>query len=46
MGHEEHFALVLDHRPTALEDSSVMEASTTEVDDVLRLEDRYGRVTA
>jgi mannose-6-phosphate isomerase len=32
------------HRMTALEDAIVMEASTTELDDVIRLEDRYGRV--
>lgn len=33
------------HRMTALEDTIVMEASTTELDDVIRLEDRYGRGT-
>ena len=32
------------HRLTALEDSVILEASTTELDDVVRLEDRYGRV--
>jgi mannose-6-phosphate isomerase-like protein (cupin superfamily) len=31
------------HRMTALEDSDLMEVSTPEVDDVVRLEDRYGR---
>jgi mannose-6-phosphate isomerase-like protein (cupin superfamily) len=31
------------HRVTALVDSVVLEASTTELDDVVRLEDRYGR---
>ncbi len=31
------------HRMTALYDSVLLEASTTEVDDVVRLEDRYGR---
>jgi mannose-6-phosphate isomerase len=31
------------HRMTALEDSVVLEASTTQLDDVVRLEDRYGR---
>lgn len=31
------------HRFTAIEDSDVFEASTTELDDVVRLEDRYGR---
>jgi mannose-6-phosphate isomerase-like protein (cupin superfamily) len=32
------------HRMTALEDTVILEASTTELDDVVRLEDRYGRV--
>ena len=31
------------HRMTALEDSDVLEASTPELDDVVRVEDRYGR---
>ncbi len=31
------------HRMTALEDTVVLEASTTELDDVVRLEDRYDR---
>ena len=31
------------HRLTALEDTVVLEASTTELDDVVRLDDRYGR---
>ncbi len=31
------------HRMTALEDSDLFEVSTPEVDDVVRLEDRYGR---
>jgi mannose-6-phosphate isomerase len=31
------------HRLTALEDSDVFEVSTPELDDVVRLEDRYGR---
>jgi mannose-6-phosphate isomerase len=31
------------HRVTALDDSVLLEASTTEVADVVRLEDRYGR---
>lgn len=31
------------HRMTALEDSDVIEVSTPELDDVVRLEDRYGR---
>lgn len=33
------------HRMTALEDTIVLEASTTELDDVVRLGDRYGRQT-
>jgi mannose-6-phosphate isomerase-like protein (cupin superfamily) len=33
----------LRHRMTALEDSDLLEASTPELDDVVRLEDRYGR---
>ena len=32
------------HRMTAVEDTVVLEASTTELADVVRLEDRYGRV--
>jgi mannose-6-phosphate isomerase-like protein (cupin superfamily) len=32
------------HRMTALEDSEILEVSTTELDDVVRLEDRYDRV--
>jgi len=31
------------HRMLALEDCDVLEASTPELDDVVRLEDRYGR---
>ena len=31
------------HRITALVDTVVLEASTTELDDVVRLDDRYGR---
>ena len=31
------------HRMTALEDTDVFEVSTPELDDVVRLEDRYGR---
>jgi mannose-6-phosphate isomerase len=33
------------HRMTALEDSDIFEVSTPETDDVVRLEDRYGRTT-
>jgi mannose-6-phosphate isomerase len=31
------------HRMTAIEDCDVLEVSTPEIDDVVRLEDRYGR---
>ena len=31
------------HRMTAVEDSDILEASTPELHDVVRLEDRYGR---
>jgi mannose-6-phosphate isomerase len=31
------------HRFTAVEDSDIYEVSTPEIDDVVRLEDRYGR---
>ena len=31
------------HRVTALEDTTIIEASTPQLDDVVRLEDRYGR---
>ncbi len=32
------------HRMTAIEDCDVFEVSTPEVDDIVRLEDKYGRV--
>lgn len=32
------------HRLTAVEDTDIFEVSTPELDDVVRLEDRYGRV--
>ena len=31
------------HRMIALEDTDIIEVSTTELDDVVRLDDRYGR---
>jgi mannose-6-phosphate isomerase len=31
------------HRMTGLEDCDLVEVSTPEIDDVVRLEDRYGR---
>jgi quercetin dioxygenase-like cupin family protein len=33
------------HRMEAIEDSVILEVSTPELDDVIRLEDRYGRST-
>ena len=38
-----HIAPGLRHRMIALEDTDLVEVSTTELDDVVRLEDRYGR---
>src|SRR4029077_180268 len=35
----------LRHRMTAMEDTDVLEVSTSELDDVVRLEDRYGRTS-
>ncbi len=32
------------HRMTAIEDCDILEVSTPELDDVVRIEDRYGRV--
>ena len=39
-----HIVPGMKHRMTALEDCDVLEVSTPELDDVVRLEDRYGRV--
>ena len=41
-----HIPPGLRHRMEALEDSDVLEVSTPELDDVVRLEDRYGRVAS
>ncbi len=38
-----HVTPGLRHRMTALEDTDIVEVSTPELDDVVRLEDRYGR---
>jgi mannose-6-phosphate isomerase len=38
-----HFPPGTVHRITAVEDTTILEASTPELDDVVRLEDRYGR---
>ena len=40
-----HIPPGLRHRMIALEDTDVVEVSTPELDDVVRLEDRYGRST-
>lgn len=39
-----HIVPGMRHRMSALEDCDVLEVSTPELDDVVRLEDRYGRV--
>jgi len=44
-GQAVHVAPPTVHRMTALEDSDVFEVSTPETDDVVRIEDRYGRKT-
>ena len=38
-----HFRPGTVHRITALEDTTIIEVSTAHLDDVVRLEDRYGR---
>ena len=38
-----HITPELRHRMTAIEDTDVLEVSTPELDDVVRLEDKYGR---
>jgi mannose-6-phosphate isomerase len=38
-----HFPPGTVHRVTALEDTTIIEVSTPHLDDVVRLEDRYGR---
>ena len=42
-GDSVHLAPLTRHRLTAVEDTDIYEVSTPEVDDVVRLEDRYGR---
>ncbi len=39
-----HIAPGTRHRMTALEDCDILEVSTPELEDIVRLEDRYGRV--
>jgi mannose-6-phosphate isomerase len=38
-----HFVPGTVHRVTAIEDTTILEVSTPQLDDVVRLEDRYGR---
>lgn len=42
-GESLHIVPGMKHRMTAVEDCDVLEVSTPELDDVVRLEDRYGR---
>jgi len=42
-GDSVHLAPLTRHRITAVEDADIYEVSTPEVEDVVRLEDRYGR---
>ncbi len=42
-GESFHITTGLRHRMIAVVDSDILEASTPELDDVVRLEDRYGR---
>lgn len=42
-GESVHLLPGVRHRVTALEDTVMLEASTTQLHDVVRLEDRYGR---
>lgn len=39
-----HIEPGLRHRMIAIEDTDILEVSTAEIEDVVRLEDRYGRV--
>jgi mannose-6-phosphate isomerase len=41
-----HIVAGMKHRMIAVEDCDVLEVSTPELDDVVRLEDRYGRADA
>ncbi|MCI0656945.1 MAG: cupin [Acidobacteria bacterium] len=43
-GDSRHIHPLTRHRMEALEDSEIFEVSSPELDDVVRLEDRYGRV--
>ena len=43
-GESVHITPLTVHRMTAIEDCDIFEVSTPELDDVVRLEDRYGRM--
>jgi quercetin dioxygenase-like cupin family protein len=43
VGESLHIVPLMKHRMIAVEDCDVLEVSTPELDDVVRLEDRYGR---
>ena len=45
-GESVHIPPLLVHQIEAVQDSDVLEASTPELDDLVRLEDRYGRGSA
>ena len=42
-GHAFHYPPGTVHRITAIEDTDILEVSTPHLDDVVRLEDAYGR---
>ena len=42
-GYAFHYRPGTVHRVTALEDTTILEVSTPQLDDVVRLEDAYGR---
>jgi mannose-6-phosphate isomerase-like protein (cupin superfamily) len=44
-GDSVHMPPLTRHRLTAIDDADIFEVSTPEIDDVVRLEDRYGRAT-
>jgi oxalate decarboxylase/phosphoglucose isomerase-like protein (cupin superfamily) len=43
-GDSYHIRPMIKHRMIALSDCSILEASTSELDDVVRIEDRYDRI--
>lgn len=44
VGEHSHIPPKCIHRVTAITDAEIFEVSTTELDDIVRLEDDYGRV--